>query len=208
MLAVETKFVMNSVIKIVIVLLLVLAYSILRYIILGDVRIDHLPAFIVNKASAFASVIFLCLFMNSLRAGDNNGRFYWGKAFFHLTIIHTGLSLSLLSPEYFSAFYNAEKLRLSLWGELAILVGVIGLYISVTCTQYASVKLRHRCYQGVLILAGLHLVFMGGAGWFKPADWHGGLPPITLLSFVIVNIGLLFSVLESPQPSKGALCSK
>jgi drug/metabolite transporter (DMT)-like permease len=35
------------------------------------------------------------------------------------------------------------------------------------------------------VLGGAHLLFMGYAGWMKPGDWHGGLPPISLVAFVV-----------------------
>jgi len=185
---------MSNVTKAVTVISLTLAYCIVRYVGFGEVEMNNLPAFLVNKATALTSVICLCLFMNSLRTNNKTARFFWGKAFFHLSMIHCGLSLALLSPDYFSAFYTVDKHRFSLWGELAVLVGVIGFYISATCTQYASVQLRHRCYQCVLVMAGLHVAFMGGAGWLTPMDWYGGLPPITFISFIVVIIGFLISL--------------
>jgi hypothetical protein len=40
-----------------------------------------------------------------------------------------------------------------------------------------------------LVLGGLHLFFMGYQGWLKPASWHGGLPPISLVAFTIFTLG-------------------
>jgi hypothetical protein len=36
-----------------------------------------------------------------------------------------------------------------------------------------------------LLLGGVHVLFMGYSGWLSPAGWHGGLPPISLVAFVV-----------------------
>ena len=41
-----------------------------------------------------------------------------------------------------------------------------------------------------LIIAGIiSMAFMGFAGWLKPGDWHGGLPPISLVAFAFFVAG-------------------
>jgi hypothetical protein len=46
-----------------------------------------------------------------------------------------------------------------------------------------------------LVLGGLHLFFMGYEGWLKPAGWHGGLPPISLVAFAFFAVGYLINLL-------------
>ncbi|GBF18741.1 hypothetical protein C21_00906 [Arenibacter sp. NBRC 103722] len=42
---------------------------------------------------------------------------------------------------------------------------------------------------GLLFLLGIHLVFMGYSTWTSPSKWQGGLPPISLDSFIVVLFG-------------------
>jgi len=40
-----------------------------------------------------------------------------------------------------------------------------------------------------LFLGGVHLFFMGYQGWLKPAGWHGGMPPVSLVAFLFFVVG-------------------
>ncbi len=39
-----------------------------------------------------------------------------------------------------------------------------------------------------------HLFFMGYEGWLKPAGWHGGLPPISLVAFAFFATGYVINL--------------
>ena len=41
---------------------------------------------------------------------------------------------------------------------------------------------------------GLHVFFLGFKGWFTPVEWPGGMPPISLLSFLMAAAGLLVAL--------------
>jgi len=42
-----------------------------------------------------------------------------------------------------------------------------------------------------MLLTGAHLLFMGYEGWLKPAGWHGGLPPISLVAFAVFAVAYI-----------------
>jgi hypothetical protein len=44
-------------------------------------------------------------------------------------------------------------------------------------------------------MAGAHLFFMGIEGWLKPQEWHGGLPPISLVGFGFFVVGFIINLL-------------
>ena len=46
----------------------------------------------------------------------------------------------------------------------------------------------------VVLLNIGHVTFMGYQGWFKPDTWHGGMPPITLLAFLLAIVALAHRV--------------
>ena len=46
-----------------------------------------------------------------------------------------------------------------------------------------------------MALAGGHVLVMGLSGWFAPAGWHGYLPPISLVAFIVLLFALLVKAL-------------
>jgi len=40
-----------------------------------------------------------------------------------------------------------------------------------------------------LLLGAAHVFFMGYEGWLAPSDWHGGLPPVSLVAFLLFAAG-------------------
>jgi hypothetical protein len=44
------------------------------------------------------------------------------------------------------------------------------------------------------VLGGAHLLFMGYAGWMKPEDWHGGLPPVSLVAFAVFAMAYIVNL--------------
>jgi hypothetical protein len=45
-----------------------------------------------------------------------------------------------------------------------------------------------------MILGGAHLFFMGYQGWLKPAGWHGGMPPISLVAFTFFVVAYIINL--------------
>ena len=46
-----------------------------------------------------------------------------------------------------------------------------------------------------LLLGAVHLFFMGYKGWFTPSEWHGGMPPISLIAFAFWLLGYIINLL-------------
>jgi hypothetical protein len=46
-----------------------------------------------------------------------------------------------------------------------------------------------------MLLSAMHLFFMGYKGWLDPSGWAGGMPPISLISFVIFLIGYIINLM-------------
>ena len=45
-----------------------------------------------------------------------------------------------------------------------------------------------------LLLGAAHLLFMGYEGWLNPGGWHGGLPPISLVAFLVFTVGYVINI--------------
>lgn len=193
------------------VLLASFAYAALRYVVFGDVSVDQLPVFVMNKALSIAGLVLIALAVGARPIAGAVPAASWlrrdrralGMAGLAFAGVHTVLSLLLLDPAYFGKFYAAGAGRMTLAAELSMLAGAVALALLVwqsriTCGGTAGDDASRRasaCRRwlgtGVLALAGLHVGFMGLPGWFTPADWPGGLPPITLLSTGVAVLGVI-----------------
>lgn len=191
-------------------LLACFVYAALRYLVFGDVAVDQLPVFVMNKALSMAGLVLIALAVGArpiVRALPALGwlkadRRALGMAGLGFAGVHTALSLMLLNPAYFGKIYSAAAGRMSLWAELSMLAGAVALALLVwqsritgngkTGDDAARRASTHRRWlgTGVLALTLLHVAFMGWPGWLAPGDWPGGMPPITLLSAGVALVGV------------------
>jgi hypothetical protein len=185
-----------------------LVYSVVRYHVFGGVAPEHFPLFILNKAISLAAVFLFAaaLMVKQLPAGfggsdpDGSGsgraeaarRF--GQSGFILAALHSLISLIILSPEYYPKFY-LETGRLNLVGELSMLLGVLsfGCFSLAALGPLAGDKTKQQKLARTMglwgfLLVGLHVLVMGWNGWLKPVDWHGALPPISLVAFLAILV--------------------
>lgn len=198
---------------ILITLLLAIGYAILRYHIAGPVPWKDFPMFILNKGLCLAGFILLTFNftlgpLNSLgmpvSKGWLNSRKALGMTGFLLILIHALMSFMLFSPAIYAKFF-AENGSLTLLAGLAMLFGVLGFVFLWGYNLSFQTFLREdaafiqiitsrKVLLFALVLGGLHLFFMGYAGWLKPSGWHGGLPPISLLAFSFFAVGYLINL--------------
>ncbi len=187
-----------------------IVYAIIRYHIAGDVAWRHFPLFIFNKATSLAAVVFVAssyLVGKIIHWHDDNHALrlvvikFCGLMGFFLAAIHGFLALCLLTPAYFAKYFDDAGL-LNLQGELAITVGVVGLFFLLspaitTLPMMAKAlggwrwKRSQRAGYVALILVVVHLVVLGLTGWLAPGDWNAGLPPISLVAVSVAMVPLL-----------------
>lgn len=174
------------------IFLITLIYAIARYIILGDVSWNQLPAFIANKAISWSTVMYVVLTGYYFMKKNHNLTKEWGRLAFHFALLHIILSFGLFSPEYYPKFFSGNLL--TLLGELMLISGGIAIYSFYRIKKHKVHNTLSIRFELIGITAvSIHLVSMGIPGWFSPAEWHGGLPPISLINFVLVIIaGILY----------------
>jgi hypothetical protein len=163
-----------------------IAYALLRYVAYGSVELANAPSFLFNKAVAMATVAFLCLLAWAKLRQDAPSQKFWAKASLHATVVHVVLSCALLSPGYYPKFFGLDQLNLL--GEVTILLGSLSAYCFWVLSRGRDLSERGRFWfmQLALWLIAGHLLAMGFKGWLTVGKWHGGLPPISLLSFMLV----------------------
>lgn len=167
------------------ILLFTTVYAVMRYALFGNVSLIHLPVYLMNKSISMAAAV--SLFMAALglmRARQDMVRF-WSKACSHSAFIHVFLSFGILSKGYFPKFFDNDKMNLT--GEAVLLMGVLALFCfwRLGANEMKPAARRTLTWLASALVAG-HLFVMGRDGWLQVQKWHGGLPPITLLSFCLV----------------------
>ena len=187
-----------------------LAYAVIRYHLAGPVEWRHFPLFILNKATSLAAVMLVAssyLIGKVIRWHDHDKALrlvvikFCGLMGFFLAGVHAVFSLALLSPAYYGKYFD-EIGRLNLHGEIAMSVGVLALFCllgpAVTTLPMmpkaiggARWKRNQRLGYVALLFVAVHLAFLGVNGWLTPGDWHGGIPPISLVAVVAALVPLL-----------------
>jgi len=153
------------------VLVLCFAYALVRYVVFGTTSPHQIPAWITNKAFAFATVplLFTCLW----NLGRGPAFRAWVRLLQCFALAHVLLTAALLSPLAYPKLYPAGRLT---WkGELVLLAGVLA---ALALTQ---VRRRGSALALAALAVVVHVGFLGFASWFTPSAWPGHLPPITLL---------------------------
>ena len=190
------------------VILLSMVYTILRYLIFGNVSWTQFPAFILNKSFSLAGFIALTINFSlgplqnlglKIQSGWLNARLVLGLGGFILILTHVFLSFILLNPDNYPKFYLESGLfsfaaGVSLLGGILAFISlwIYNIHFQTFLKEDKSFRefiTSRRVMLVSMLFTAIHLLFMGYKGWFLPQTWHGGLPPITLVSFVIFIIG-------------------
>jgi hypothetical protein len=196
-----------------------LTYAIIRYHLFAGVEWAHFPLYITNKALSLAAVLFIAmsyLIGKTLQVYDADPAKrlilikLCGLMGFSLAAIHAMLTLALLSPAYYPAFFDATG-KMNLTGELSIIFGVVSMWcLSITALTslpfmfeaIGAERWQRGQWMGYfsLALAAGHVFVMGLPGWLAPAGWHGSLPPISLVAFIAAALPVLIKLLRIAMP--------
>lgn len=189
-------------------------YAVVRYHLVGDVPWEQFSLFILNKGLCLAAFILLT-FNFALGPASNlglpvpkawlNARKAFGMIGFLLILIHALVSFVLFSSPYYAKFFGIDGTLTSV-ASLSMLAGILGFVFLWGYNLSFQTKLSEdkafiafitsrSVLMWALSLGGLHLAFMGYAGWLKPADWQGGLPPISLVAFTFFALGYALNLL-------------
>ena len=183
-------------------------YSILRYHIAGPVPWKDLSFFTLNKGICLSAFVLLAMNFSfgpaknlglPIPEGCLNARMAMGSAGFLLVLIHALMSMMLFSPAIYGQFF-VENATFTFTGGLSMFAGIIAFVILWGYNFSFKTNLREdrvfiafitsrRFLLGAMLFTGAHLFFMGYEGWLKPSGWHGGLPPISLVSFALFAFG-------------------
>ncbi len=194
-------------------LLLAIGYAVLRYHIVGTVPWKDFSFFILNKGLCLAAFILLTMNfaigpLNNLGVrvpeGWLNARKAMGMTGFLLVLIHALMSFLLFNSSVYGKFF-LDNGTLTLLAGLSMLFGILAFVVLWGYNMSFQTFLREdqafiqfitsrKFMLFALLLGAAHLFFMGYEGWLKPAGWHGGLPPISLVAFAVFAVGYVINL--------------
>ncbi len=161
------------------------AYAVIRYAGFGHVSLIHVPVYIMNKSISMTAVEALLMAAIGLMRSEKATVRFWSNICWQLVFVHVLLSLGILSKGYFASYFDGEKM--SLTGEVVLLMGVLAAYCFWRLrTPGEKPALRRALTLLACSFVAVHLFTMGFDGWLHVQKWNGGMPPITLLSFLLV----------------------
>jgi hypothetical protein len=166
------------------------AYAVIRYAGFGHVSLIHVPVYIMNKSISMTAVEALLMAALGVMRSEKDTVHFWTDVCSQLVFVHVFLSLGILSKGYFTSYFDGDKM--SLTGEVVLLMGVLAVYCF---WRLKAAEIKPALRRTLTLLAGtlvaVHLFAMGFDGWLAVQKWNGGMPPITLLSFLLVISSLI-----------------
>jgi hypothetical protein len=159
--------------------------------------LNDLPLFITNKALALTFAVNL-FFLTNLTFKNIN-RKVLGITTYFIAILHSIISVILLATPYFDSFYIDGKLCycaavMMLFGVAAVMTMVLiqkNFMYRHRFPEYWSSFSFEKAYILFLIFIALHIFVYFVNGWFDVNSWPGGLPPISMISFVFIVISTI-----------------
>jgi len=181
-----------------------IAYAVIRYHVVGPVPWKDFPFFILNKGLSLAGFILITLNFGLGPLNNLTGRVpeSWldarkalGMTGFLVVLVHVLMSFMLFSPSVYAQFFEPDG-TLTLFAGLSMLGGVLGFVVLWGYNLSFQTKIgedkafigfitSRRFLVWALLLGGVHVFFMGFEGWLEPSGWHGGIPPVSLVAFVL-----------------------
>lgn len=174
-------------------LALAAAYAIVRYHVFAGVPWARLPLYTLNKAVALsAAALFAAAFIRGRAALPGAG-----PAALWLTVLHVLMSLALLGPVHFPKLYSEGAPNLT--GALAVLAGCLALGAAMVPALANGKALRRLARYAVPAVTAVHAGAIGFSGWLAPREWPGYMPPITLLSCLLLAAPLAARLLRTHE---------
>jgi hypothetical protein len=191
--------------KVIILFIICGAYAVLRYNVFGPKSPENIPLYIANKAVSMGSVLALLLAAISYYREIPAMSRFWGKISLHSAFLHILMSFPLITPAYYPVFFGFVEgvAKMNHVGELVMLFGVLGAYFYylILRSEPGSEAMRRFKIIASFFVAA-HIFEMGAGGWLNVQGWHGGMPPITLITTLAAGLAMVLVYLR-PAPVKG-----
>jgi hypothetical protein len=176
------------------------AYAVIRYAGFGHVSLIHVPVYVMNKAICMTAIEAMFMAALGLMRAERDTVRFWTNVCSQLVFVHVLLSLGILSQGYYVNFFEGDKM--SLTGELVLLMGVLAVYCfwRLQATPIKSDLKRTLTILACALVSG-HLFAMGYRDTLNVQKWNGGLPPMSMLSFLLAISSLIMFVMAKKKPA-------
>ncbi|WP_372755200.1 hypothetical protein [Labilibaculum sp.] len=191
-----------------------LGYAALRYHIMGPVPWKDFPFYVMNKAVALCSFMVLssCFSLDPMRKMGINipescmrARREFGAMGGFLMFIHALISFLIFNKATYSKFFEQNG-TLTLFAGISMFGGILLFALLFVYSLSFSVFLKNESafisllkgrifLLSLMMFSLLHLFFMGFKGWLRVDAWHGGLPPISLIGFILLLLSVLLHII-------------
>lgn len=185
----------NSNIIILFTIISSIIYAIVRYNVFHEVAWSDLPLYVMNKAISLSAVILFAISRIIKSSSEQNVKKILKDFAVIFAIVHVVISLTILSPNYFGKFYSGSQF--TLLGSLTLLFGILSFLLMFLFSGKFFLRkvLSNNANMSkvvffFILLTAAHVFVMGYQGWLVPSNWPGGLPPISLLSFLALLVPL------------------
>ena len=168
-----------------------LGYATLRYNVFKNVPWADWPSYTLNKAIAVAALLLVVLSVAriGLRGRSTGTLMLWAGA---LALTHSLLSFALLNLSYYPRLFVGTKL--TFLAGLSIMLGAALMTVMEIGARRSSRWTRPVQHAALAVTAfaiGLHAALPAVSTWLDTATWPGGLPPLTLISFISGSAALV-----------------
>jgi len=169
-------------------------YAYLRYVSFGKFAAEYMFWFVLNKGLILAAIglvpaliirtdLFLKISVNLLIAS------------------HILISLYLFKPTIYPKLFD-QYLAFNQVGMYVVGFGVLAALFFANTLVRPFIELSRPWNQLLLLSSALvHNMVIGFSGWLSPAKWNAGMPPITLISSLLMLVSMLLIVRKMLQKS-------
>ncbi len=176
-----------------------LLYATLRYNVFGVVPWGSWPAFIVNKGICLSLCLFLLYSAFCTQRGKPEQASSWAQAAVCSTAVHIMLSLGLFTPQFFDTKFFVDAM-MTVSGQILLLAGTLTVCTFYQVSRGRTDKRRRQLNLLAMLLLIIHLAAVGCPTWITPSAWPGHMPPISLLSAILVALTIGVQWRSAAQP--------
>lgn len=170
-------------------------YATVRYNVFKGVPWGDWPHFIGNKILAVSALVLISAAVLRLVFSRDSQIRRIMAAGSAMALAHTLISFGLFQPSYFDKYFAGTKLTLPGGLSLVLAAFAMALLNWGKGQRGSSRPGQSALLLGVIaLLSGVHAGFPSVATWLEPWTWPGGLPPITLISFLIGLFAMLLGL--------------
>lgn len=195
-----------------------LAYALFRDHVAGTVPWNDVSLHTLNSGIALGAMVLLTFGFSfkplfnlgaPLPARWLNARKALGMTGFLLALIHALVGFLLFNPNVYGGLFRPDGTMTSpAW--ISMLCGILAIVMLAAFNLSFQTFLREdrrfdrllasrNFFQVALLLSMAHLAVLELHEWLGPGDWQGGLPPVSLLAFVLPALGIAANLLHEKQ---------